>query len=140
MLAETRRIRKELKSTLSEIIESCQDKVVHVDNPPSNQKLRKNSRKKVLEHLQNTCQEDYNPDKLQKLTSLQSLSSQTSDVNFPLKDNQAELTIGEEQIEAKENILIIGKKEREKMIAELQSKKDRLKKEIAEKEKIIRQK
>src|SRR6185437_2488736 len=65
--------------------------------------------------------------------------SQVSNVNTP--DNQTELSSEKEkQDEIKTNVVIIEKEEYKKMIAELQNKKERLKKEIAEKEKIIHQK
>lgn len=65
-------------------------------------------------------------------------SSQTSNVS--ISDSQAELTAEENLTQTKENLIIIEKEKRDKMIAELQSKKERLQKEISEKEKIIHQK
>ncbi|CAG8462996.1 39496_t:CDS:10 [Gigaspora margarita] len=115
MLAEAERLKKELKSTLSEIIESCEGRVIHVDNSPSDKKLRKNSRKKILDHLQKTCQEDYNPEKLKSL-----------------RVEKEELPT-----EKEEKFAVIEVKA---VIAQLQDKKEKLQKEIAEKEKKIRQK
>ncbi|CAG8447307.1 9415_t:CDS:10 [Racocetra fulgida] len=69
ILTEIKGLKKELESTLSEIIDSCGSRVIHVDNPPSDKRLRKNSRKKILEHLSSkVCQNTYKPSKLQKLS------------------------------------------------------------------------
>ena len=190
LLIETEKLKKELKSTLSEIIESCQGRVVHVDNPPvgirgiseedskSNKKKRGKSREKVLKHLNKNCQEDYNPEKLQKLSNeiandyfqylekkkeLEAeLKKLRSDSTSPgkklskvkddkdkkkLKENissenisnepsavRVEKDLAEDNQEASDK-LVIGEK-----IAQLEDKKDRLRKEIAEKERVIRQK
>ena len=188
-LTETEKLKKELKSTLSEIIESCQGRVVHVDNPPvgirgiseedskSNKKKRNKSREKILKHLNKNCQEDYNPEKLQKLSNeiandyfqylekkeeleaeLKKLRSSRTNLDKKTKtlkneENENKLestspesivnepsTDKEEKESAKENQerdekLVIGEK-----IAQLEDKKDRLRKEIAEKERVIRQK
>ncbi|CAI2190992.1 14923_t:CDS:1, partial [Funneliformis geosporum] len=93
LLEEIKQLQKDLKVVnLSEIIESCQKKVVYVDNPPisiaiadnedekrkrereeelqSNKKKRAKSREKVLEHLKNNCQNDsYKPEKLTNLSN-----------------------------------------------------------------------
>ncbi|KLL04517.1 MAG: hypothetical protein MRERV_20c049 [Mycoplasmataceae bacterium RV_VA103A] len=81
LLTEIKQLEKESKSALTEIIDSCQGRVIHVDNPPLgiksissrelelNKKKRNNSRQRVLEHLNSKdCQNIYNPSKLQKLS------------------------------------------------------------------------
>jgi len=64
-----------------EIIESCQGRIIHVDNPSlevvSDKALslerkknkRVKSREKLLEHLKNDCQDTYKPPKLAELSS-----------------------------------------------------------------------
>ncbi|CAG8839501.1 18066_t:CDS:2, partial [Racocetra persica] len=82
LLSEINQMEKESKSALTEIIDSCQSRVIHVDNPPLgikggsskelelNKKKRNNSRQKVLEHLNSKdCKNIYNPSKLQKLSA-----------------------------------------------------------------------
>ncbi|CAG8579574.1 5241_t:CDS:2 [Cetraspora pellucida] len=162
---EIEQLKKELKSTLSEIIESCQSRIVHVDNKPD-VKIRGKSRVKLLEHLNKTCQENsYKPDKLKELsdaitedmdTLLKSRReldkemkklkiNQPISINVKLSENKDELEniterinkielAVEEQEIISEGHLAVGK------IKELEDKKDKLRKEIAEKEKIIRQK
>src|SRR6185312_14473326 len=186
LLEEIKKIEKELAATnLDKIIESCQRRIVYVDNPSlevkdanklkMNKEDREDSQKILLEHLKENCQgEPYRPEKLTKLSdeikdvyseylekkkeleeemkrlnsgssqisiASQNSPSQVSNVNTP-DNHQAELS-SEKEIQAEEvktNVIIIEKKEYKKMIAELQNKKERLKKEIAEKEKIIHQK
>src|SRR6185312_3298208 len=183
LLVETEKLKKELKSTLSEIIESCQGRVVHVDNPPvgirgiseedskSNKKKRNKSREKILKHLNKNCQEDYNPEKLQKLSneiandyfqylekkeeleaelkklrdskedSIYNQFSKTEEDENKSENISLESARNESLLELVEdsqtidNNLVIGEK-----IAQLEDKKDRLRKEIAEKERVIRQK
>ncbi|RHZ35884.1 GTPase [endosymbiont GvMRE of Glomus versiforme] len=79
---KTEKAKKELSATnLAEIIESCQEKVVYVDNPSikiagadeeeleSNKKARGKSRKILLKHLNDNCQGDsYKPEKLAQLS------------------------------------------------------------------------
>lgn len=175
---------KKLTTTnLSEVIKSCQERVVYVDNPPLdvddeeelefNKEDREKSREILLEHLNKISQgEPYKPDKLKELSEdiaddyfqylkkkeelqkeldeeMKRLSSQSSQSSISqasssqvADDNQAELTTEEKEkpAEIEQNPIIIGKEKYEKIIAELQDKKERLKKEIAEKEKIIHQK
>ena len=184
LLEEIKKTEKELAATnLAKIIESCQRRIIYVDNPSlevkdanklrMNKEDREDSQEILLEHLKENCQgEPYRPEKLTQLSdeikdiyseylekkkeleeeikrlnsgsgqisiAPQTSLSQVGNVNTP--DNQAELSSEKErQDETRTNIMIIEKKEYEKMIAELQSKKERLKKEIAEKEKIIHQK
>ncbi|CAI2187248.1 8620_t:CDS:1 [Funneliformis geosporum] len=203
MLNELEKAKKELTATnLAEIIESCQGRIVYVDNPSIiidaadnedenkkkrreklmnlNEKARNKSREILLEHLSKVSQgEPYNPANLKELSqeiaddyfqylkkkeelqkeldeemkklsskisqssvALQTSSGQSSSIDIPiLKDSQTELELGEErQAKVEEKVLIIEKKEHDQIIAELQDKKARLKKEIAEKEKIIHQK
>jgi len=79
-LTEIEQLNKELKTNITEIIESCQGRVVHVNNPPIdvknkrkldfNKKHRDASREKLLEHLKKTCQgEVYKPEKLEELSN-----------------------------------------------------------------------
>jgi len=68
LLTKVEDLKKELKSTLSEIIESCQSRIIHVDNPKPN-KIRSKSRVKLLDHLSRSCQEDYKPGKLKELNN-----------------------------------------------------------------------
>lgn len=169
---------------LAEIVKSCQEKIIHVDNPSIeveddnekrvNERKRTRSRKMLLDHLKKTCQEvSYKPKKLQDLSSdivdymekkkeleeeLRKLSfketkpvdAQTPEIrnnesrseNVLSQSSKVEL-IKEEKQEAEtsgDNIGIIDKKEHDKIIAELQDKKERLKKQIQNKEKAIRQK
>jgi hypothetical protein len=187
LLAEIGKLEKELAATnLAEILESCQERVIYVDNPSLNIKDkeelelnkedRDDSRKILLEHLSKISQEEsYKPEKLAQLSNEiaddyfqylkkkaelqkeleeemkrlnsrarrsatpQASSSQASNINIPV--SQTELITEEEKpIEFEENVIIIEKEKLEKIIAELQDKKARLKKEIQEKEKIIHQK
>jgi len=83
LLKEFEQLKKELVATnLAEIIESCQGKVVHVDNPPIevagadedelrlNKRKRDRSRKIALTHLKNSCQEEsYQPKNLKELSN-----------------------------------------------------------------------
>ncbi|RHZ36505.1 GTPase [endosymbiont GvMRE of Glomus versiforme] len=182
---EIKKAEKELTVTnLARIIESCQGRIVYVDNPSlevkdtnklrMNKEDREDSREILFEHLKEHCQGDsYKPENLKKLSEdiaddyfqylnkkaelqreldeemkrlnswtkasvSQASSNQTS--NFNIASDQTELTTKENQNEIQEKIIIIEKKERERMIAELQDKKERLKKQIQEKEKIIHQK
>ena len=184
---EIKKVEKELTVTnLAKIIESCQGRIVYVDNPSLevkdtkklalNKEDREDSRDILLDHLNENCQgEPYNPPNLKKLsediaddyfqylkkkeelqkeleaelkrlsfktsqtsTVFQLASNQVSVIDVPIKDN---LTTTEENLmEISESLIIIEKKEQDKIIAHLQDKKERLKKEIAEKEKIIHQK
>jgi GTPase SAR1 family protein len=189
LLTGIEKAKKELAVTnLAEIIESCQEKVVHVNNPPTeiagadedelrlNKRKRTESRKIVLGHLKDSCQEKkdaYKPPKLQELSTeitdymesklkleeeLRKLKNneQSSTINQPLKFEESknkleniseEISKDESSIEkekksiednqeitTRNDNLAIGK------IKELENKKARLKKEILEKEKIIRQK
>ncbi|CAI2173144.1 11931_t:CDS:2 [Funneliformis geosporum] len=168
---EIEKLNKELKSTLSEIIESCKSRVIHVDNPPSNKKLREKSRRRILDQLQKTCQTtSYKPDKLKELSDeisddmdklLQSRkelesemkklrsSSVSSLTNGPLLKTTTNITkpvassenataipleIPEFTTESHDTTIAIGK------IKELEDKKAKLRKEIAKRERIIRQK
>lgn len=171
IVTETEQLNKELKSTLSEIIESCQGRIVHVDNQPK-VRIRKQSRAKLLDHLDKICQTDYRPEKLKELSNeiaddmdklLQSRkeleeemeklkASQSSSISIqPSKVNELE-NISEtdkktESVDEKESVkheqeskteddnLAVGEK-----VKELEDKRAKLKKEIAEKEKSIRQK
>ncbi|CAI2180980.1 6689_t:CDS:2 [Funneliformis geosporum] len=75
---ELEQLKKELVTTnLAEILESCQERIVYVDNPPLddeekleiNKKKRIESRKILLEHLSKSYQEaPYIPDKLKELS------------------------------------------------------------------------
>lgn len=171
IVAETEQLNKELKSTLSEIIESCQGRIVHVDNQPK-VRIRKQSRTKLLEHLDKTCQTDYKPEKLKELSNaitedmdklLQSRkelekemeklkTSQSSSANVQSSEvnkleNISETDKKTESVDEKESAkheqgsktesdnLAVGERAKE-----LEDKKARLKQEIAEKEKVIRQK
>jgi len=181
ILTEIGKLNKELQLNITEIIESCQNRVIHVNNPPINvknkkrlefnKKFRIKSREKILEHLQKTCQEDsYNPTKLQELgqdiaedmdkllqsrkeleEEMQKLktASVKSSTNSPLlkatgikkqsaggSKSTAEVSseITELTTEGHAIAIAIGK------IKELEDKKAKLRKEIAEKEKNIRQK
>ncbi|CAI2185954.1 15962_t:CDS:2 [Funneliformis geosporum] len=75
------RVMIEESKELSDLIKSCDKRIVYVDNPPidisgkevekkinDNKRIREVSRKRLLEHLAN-CQEIYNPQNLKKLTS-----------------------------------------------------------------------
>src|SRR6185503_20992582 len=98
-LKEIEKLERELASTnLAKIIESCQEKVIYVDNPPTeiagadedelelNKEERIKSRKIVLEHLNKNCQEDsYKPPKLKEL------SSQITDDYFQYIEKKKEL-------------------------------------------------
>ena len=80
LLEEIEQLKKELTFTnLAEIMESCQEKVVYVNNPPIdiededelelNVDERNDSREILLEHLQTVCQSEvYKPEKLTKLS------------------------------------------------------------------------
>ncbi|CAG8449657.1 7717_t:CDS:2 [Cetraspora pellucida] len=75
---------KEMKEndSLKEIIESCQGRVIHVNNPPTelkgvseerikiNKDERRDSKKILLDHLKEVCRKDdtYNPQNLKALT------------------------------------------------------------------------
>ena len=175
--AEIEKAKKELIATnLAEIIRSCQERVVYVNNPSLevededelvlNKGKRGKSRKILLKHLKENCQEElYKPPKLKKLgddiaadyfeyikkkeelqkeldklktketkpISIQNLIKSENNQTKPITEN-----LEENQTEDKDNkVEIISTKE---VIAQLQDKKERLKKEIEEKEKIIRQK
>jgi len=162
---ETEQLNKELKSTLSEIVESCQSRIVHVDNKPD-ARIRKKSRGKLLEHLGKNCQTDYRPEKLKELSNeitedmdklfrsrreleveMQKLKTGSGSANnkfsniFKESDKIEPVTRKEQEFSAEQlelpikfDNLSIGK------LKELEDKKARLKKEIADKEKVIRQK
>lgn len=170
---EFKQLNKELKSTLSEIMESCCGRVIHVDNPPisgedsdSGKRIRKISRKKILEHLGKSCQGDYKPSKLKELSDniaddyfqymkkkedleeeMKKIKTSSTDTQSPkIEDNGDKLENVSEAEDIKGNDqeladmegnddLAIGEK-----ITQLEDKKAKLKKEIAEKERIIRQK
>jgi hypothetical protein len=124
---------------------------------------RDKSREMLLKHLNENCQKDpYRPEKLaqlseaivndyfeylkkkeelkkelelekQKFQETKSISSKSSNISSENNKFESE----EKQKESESNAEIINTKE---LIAELQDKKERLQKEIAEKEKIIHQK
>ncbi|MCE8167817.1 MAG: 50S ribosome-binding GTPase [Candidatus Moeniiplasma glomeromycotorum] len=169
---------------LAEIIRSCQERVVHIDNPSievnddeelkSNKRKRVKSREKVIEYLnKNNCQGiPYKPPKLEKLskeiaddyfeylkkkeeleeelkkikantvvsTNIQPTKTQYGEDKMEKVldvDNEVESRV-ESAIEKKQEVndsLAIGER-----IKELEDKKTRLKREITEKERIIRQK
>ncbi|CAG8596108.1 6974_t:CDS:2 [Paraglomus brasilianum] len=144
LLIETEKLKKELKSTLSEIIESCQGRVVHVDNPPvgirgiSEEDSKSNKKKREKkEELQKELEEEMERLNSETKTSSisQTFSRQTGSANVP--SSQVELVLEEKEGQAN---MIVRREEYEKMIAQLQDKKEQLRKEIAEKEKVIRQK
>jgi len=79
-LNKLKKLKKELTATnLAEIIESCQKRVIHVNNPPLdikdheelalNKEDRESSRRKILDHLKESCQSIYKPKKLQELSN-----------------------------------------------------------------------
>jgi len=167
---------------LAEVIASCQERIIHVDNPSIDvgdedeskvsKYTRGKSRDKILGHLKKTCQEIYNPPKLQDLSKeitedmdklLQSRkeleeemtklkTSSVSSTNSPFlkatnitkhsassskpNTDKESSEIPEFTAEDYDSIttIAIGK------IKELEDKKIKLKKEIKEKERIIRQK
>jgi methylphosphotriester-DNA--protein-cysteine methyltransferase len=159
---EIEQLSKELKSTLSEIIESCQSKVVHVDNKPD-KRIRNKSREKLLRHLRQNYQKDYQPKKLKELSKdiaedmdkllqsraelekeMENIRSKNNIRTIQIKNNEDKPENTSENIDQtfqkskeiiKDNNLAIGSKTKE-----LEDKKDRLRREIADKEKIIRQK
>jgi len=162
---ETEQLNKELKSTLSEIVESCQSRIVHVDNKPD-ARIRKKSRGKLLEHLGKSCQTDYKPEKLKELSNeiaddmnkllcsrreleveMQKLKTGSGSANDkfsnifkesdkiePVTRKEQEFSVEQLELPIKFDNLSIGK------VKELEDKKARLKKEITDKEKVIRQK
>jgi len=71
---------RESNDKLKEILESCQGRVIHVDNPPldigeedelnMSKRKRIKSREKLLEYLSKNCQEtSYRPEKLARLSA-----------------------------------------------------------------------
>ncbi|CAG8627307.1 20087_t:CDS:2 [Gigaspora margarita] len=80
LFKEIEKLKRELMATnLAKIIKSCQDKVIHVNNPSldtddddeleDNKDYRNRSKKLILEHLKRTCQESpYKPEKLKNLS------------------------------------------------------------------------
>jgi len=92
LLEEVKKLKKELTTiSLAEVIESCQKKVVHVDNPSIvidtaddedegereerkeltvlRKETRNKSREILLKHLSKNCQSIYNPPKLKELSA-----------------------------------------------------------------------
>jgi Leucine-rich repeat (LRR) protein len=167
------------ESDLAEVVGSCQNRVIHVDNPPIkanlpkklrelNKEQRIESKKKLSEYLNKNCQASfYQPPKLQSLSNqistdyseyltkkeelerelkrLRSQSSPRSESSHaipliinnpkPIVDLTTSSTESSTQVEFLELDIEIGEK-----IAHLENIKERLQREIAEKEKIIRQK
>ena len=174
-------LKKELKLNITEIIESCQKRVIHVSNPPIdvknerrlklNKKYRVISRNKILDHLNISCQGVYKPKKLEELSAeiavdmdkllqskrelaeeLQKIKTQgnkNNDQSSRVADSEnksanASETISESTVEENDKQEVteneatdIGVGEK---IAQLEDKKAKLKKDIAEKERVIRQK
>jgi len=170
IVKETGQLNKELKSTLSEIIESCQSRIVHIDNP-EDKDIRGKSRGKLLDHLSKSCQEDYNPEKLKELSkdiaedyfqylekkrklaeelrnlkvhSKSSADSQLLEIeNTSKESNKSESVVEEEKKisgvdqESKVEVDDLAVGEKTKHWEDI---KEKLEREIKEKEKIIRQK
>ena len=162
---------------LKEIIESCQKRVIHVDNPSVatnladekrtiNQKQRIASHKKILAHLTNRCIVDYQPSQLKNLNqALEKVMKEKKDLETKLQDlankSQSSTPLNSPPLEDKgkaREILPIDLTETEQIsyqepikgvserryltshTRKLESDKERLEKEIAEKQKMIRQK
>jgi GTP-binding protein EngB required for normal cell division len=181
LMVEIAQVKKELMATnLAEIIESCQEKVVYVDNPSLedeekleiNQNKRSKSRGKLLEHLTKTCQGDaYKPQKLQGLSTeiaddmdkllesrreLEAELAKLATNNSSLVDHQLAGVASSENkltnISNKSETVVTKNNERKPItdaedklaigekITRLENVREKLEKEIAEKEKVIRQK
>ncbi|CAG8690309.1 14263_t:CDS:2, partial [Ambispora leptoticha] len=137
---------------LAEIIDSCQGKVVHVNNPPI----------EIKENLQESCQSFYNPPKLKEL-SAEIISYMENKLELKKRLKHEKLEIIESKRKIKENISaevnkisLISREEMDNIqelnakgenndsskekITKLKNSIEKLKKEIQEKEEIIRKK
>ncbi|CAJ0851558.1 789_t:CDS:2 [Entrophospora sp. SA101] len=137
---------------LSEIVNSCQGRIVHVNNSSLSSKYgreeREESRKRILDNLRNSCQKNpYKPSKLQELSNeiatdyfdylkkKQELKEELEKLKLKEETNKESVTKEEESKDCVNVVIGIGER-----ITQLEEKKEKLKKEIQEKEKIIRQK
>nr|CAG8484491.1 10660_t:CDS:10 [Entrophospora candida] len=147
ILVEFEQLKKELRSTLAEIIESC-PRVIHVDNPlvnieeledlKTNINLRTRSRRKLLTHLSSEdCQGVYEPPKLKKFREeiagdyYEKILIEKNEEKLNIK-NEEQIRLFSVDAEDSETIEIKNKK--------LESKRARLKRKAEGKERIIRQK
>jgi len=102
--------------TISEVIESCERRIIHVDNPPidvedeedreRNRKKRKDSRSILLKHLK-TCTDSYRPrslDEINEKINEYVIEKEKSPLKEELDEVRVELTSVKSNLEGDESL------------------------------------